>query len=937
MKHKILLSLIFLSLSATVFCQNKYSVRGVVGDSVEHSKLRNTSVSVLNAKDSTLVTFTRAAEDGSFNISGLSPGKFLILLSYPDYADYVDYFVLDSVKQDFDFGNLHLQLKARLLHDVIIKGKAAEIKIKGDTTEFNAAAYAIQPNAKVEDLLKQLPGIQVDKDGKITAQGQQVNKVLVDGEEFFGDDPTLVTKNIRADMVDKVQLYDKKSDQAAFTGIDDGKKEKTLNIKLKADKKNGMFGKAEAGDGTEDIYQAQILFNAFKAKQKLSAYGTLGNNGKTGLGWEDNQKYGTGNNIQSDDSGVVFFFGGNGDDLDSFDGQYSGQGLPIARTGGVHYDTKWNDDKESLNTNYKIGSLTVDGSNSNITQNNLPDTILTSNSDQKFHKYMFRQKLDATYNVKLDTSSTVKIAVDGTSKHSNTIENFTGSEYRNDTLVNKSNRSITNNVDQKIFNASAFYTHKFKKPRRTLSFNIAESYNESEANGFLNSEVDFYNLRRGVDTTSKVPDSTSKVNQYKTTSLKSSTLTMNLTFTEPLSKSWAITFNYGIGVNNASADRKTFDQSSPGNYNMLNDTFSSNYKLNSISNQGGAIFNYKKGKTIINFGSKVADVSLKQTDEYSNNLLNRNFTDWMPQANIQYRFSQQKSINITYRGNTTLPTIDQLQPLRNNNDQLNIIEGNPTLKPSFTNNLNLWYNSFKVVSSQYIYLSGNYSFTTNPIVSDITYSPNGGSVSQYSNLPGKQTSNFNFWGNFGKKIEKLDVNVNMGINGNGNTYYNLVNGALNKTQSFTFNPQIGFNKYKEKKIELYLSGGPTYTISKSSLQPNTNNNGTGFKADGGFTIFLPGKFQIGTNNNYEYTAKTESFNTDFSKTIINAFIIKTFLKNDNLKFTIWGNDLLNQNVGFSRTASSNMIVQNSYTTIKRYVMFTIDYEFTKMAGGTPKK
>jgi hypothetical protein len=928
MKYLILSCLIFLIFSTSISAQNKYTVKGVVSDSVEHVKLRHTSVAVLNAKDSTLITFARAGEDGSFNINGLHPGKFIVLLSYPDYADYVDKFSLDSAKQDFNLGNIHLQLKSRLLHEVIIKGSAAQMKIKGDTTEFNAAAYVTQPNAKVEDLLKQLPGIQVDKDGKITAQGQTVNKVLVDGEEFFGDDPTLVTKNIRADMVDKVQLYDKKSDQAAFTGIDDGKKEKTLNIKLKADKKNGMFGKAEAGDGTEKIYQAQVLFNAFKAKQKFSVYGTLGNNGKTGLGWEDNQKYGSGNAIQSDDSGTIFFFGGNGDDLDSFDGRYNGQGLPTARTAGVHYDTKWNDDKTSLNTNYKIGSLTVDGSNSNVTQNNLPNTIINSTSGENFHKYMFKQKLDATYNLKLDTGSNLKITVDGTSKHSNTIENFTGSELRNDTLVNKSNRSITNDVDQKIFDASAFYTHKFKKPRRTLSFNIAEAYNQSEAKGYLNSEVDFYNL--------PLPDTT-RVNQYKTNNLKNSALTTNLTYTEPLTKTLAITFNYGVGVNNATADRKSFDQSSPGNYNMLNDTFSSNYKLNSISNQGGAIFNYKKGKTIINFGTKVADVNLKQTEGYTGSTLNRDFTDWMPQASFQYRFSQQKSFNVNYSGRTTLPNIDQLQPIRNNNDQLNIVEGNPNLKPSFTNNFNMWYNSYKVVSSQYIYLNGYYSYTTSPIVSDITYSPNGGSISQYSNLAGKRTSNFGVWGNFGKKIEKLDINVGIGGGGNGSTFYNLVNGVLNQTQNYSFNPRININKYKEKKIEIYLSGGPIYTISKSSLQPNTNNNGTGFRAYAGFTIYLPGKFQIGSNDDYEYSPKTASFGTDFSKTIINASIVKTFLKNDNLKFTIWGNDLLNQNVGFSRTASSNMIVQNSYTTIKRYVMFTIDYEFTKMAGGAAKK
>src|SRR5690606_14878252 len=173
-------------------------------------------------------------------------------------------------------------LVSQLLKDVVITGTNA-IVIKGDTIEFDASKYTIQPNSKVEDLLAQLPGIQIDKDGKITAQGETVTKVLVDGEEFFGDDPTLVTKNIRGDMVDKVQLYDKKSDQAEFTGIDDGEKEKTINIQLKEDSKNGMFGKVDAGIATEDLFQGQAMFNTFKGSQKFAAYGTTGNTGTIGL------------------------------------------------------------------------------------------------------------------------------------------------------------------------------------------------------------------------------------------------------------------------------------------------------------------------------------------------------------------------------------------------------------------------------------------------------------------------------------------------------------------------------------------------------------------------------------------------------------------------------------------------------------------------------
>ncbi|HEY4194018.1 MAG TPA: outer membrane beta-barrel protein [Mucilaginibacter sp.] len=809
MKLTITLCLLFSLFLTPALAQNSYAVKGTISDSVEHVKLHNTSVSILNAKDSTLVTFTRADENGSFTINGLKKGKFILLLSYPDYADYVDHFSLDSTEKAHSFGDIHMQLKSRLLHEVIIKGTAVAVKVKGDTTEFNAAAYKVQPNAKVEDLLKQLPGIQVDKDGKITAQGETVNKVLVDGEEFFGDDPTLVTKNIRADMVDKVQLYDKKSDQAAFTGIDDGQKTKTLNIKLKDSKKSGSFGKAEAGGGTDGIYQSQLLFNTFKSKEKLSFYGTMGNNGKVGLGWEDNQKYGSSNNMQFGDSGEIFIFGGNGDDLDSFNGQYNGQGLPLARTGGMHYDTKWNDDKESLNTNYKIGSLTVDGTNDNITQNNLPGSILNSSSDQKFHNYMFRQKLDAMYQVKLDTSSNLKLSFDATSKHSQTRSDYTASEMRNDTLVNKSTRNLVNDVYTKIFNASAFYTHKFKKTGRTLSFNISEAYNQSNAKGFLKSDIDFYNAQGQRD-------SSQLIDQYKTNDLKSSALTTNLTYTEPFSKAWSLALNYGIGVNNSSADRKSFNASSPGNYDILVDSLSSNYKLNELSNQGGAIFNYKKGKTLFNFGTRVADVKFHQVDEYTGIPLNRNFINWMPQARYQYRFSQQSAFNFNYNGNTTQPTLDQIQPLRVNTDPLNIVLGNPDLKPSFTNSFNISYNSYKVVSSQYIYFYGNYAITSNPIVTDVVTDPvSGKSTSQYLNLPGKATSRFFLGANFDKKIESLDFNAGFGINANGNTYYNLVNDELNMTKSYTFNPRINFQKYKEKKIELYLAAGPTYTISQS--------------------------------------------------------------------------------------------------------------------------
>jgi hypothetical protein len=931
MKHTILLCAFFTLFVTGAFAQNGYSIKGTIADSVEHVKLGTTSVAILEAKDSILVKFGYTKADGTFMLDGLRKGKYILLTAYPDYADYTEEFTLDSANQAHDFGSISMSLKSRLLQEVMIKGTASQMKIKGDTTEFNAKAFVIQPNAKVEDLLKQLPGITVDKDGKITAEGQTVTKVLLDGEEFFGDDPTLVTRNIRADMVDKIQLYDKKSDQAAFTGVDDGKTEKTINVKLRADKNTGIFGKFQAGDGPEGIYQGQVLLNAFKNKEKFSVFGTIGNNGKVGIGWQDEQKYGMGDQLDFTDNGISINTQSS-DDLDVFSGIYSGQGFPLAQTAGVHYDNKWNDDKQSVNVNYKVGYISIDGATNVLTQNNVPGEIFDNGSNQNYHNNMFRQKLSVVYETKLDTSSNLKISVDGTVKHIITDNNYTSADTLNNALVNSGTRQLNNTVDQRAFNANAFYTHKFHKPGRTLSFLVSESYSQSQANGFLKSHINFYNAQQQVD-------STQDINESKTNNLQSNLFNTNLTYSEPLTASFTLALNYGIGVNHASADRNTFNANSTGVYNTFPvDSLSSNYTFNQFLNHAGAILNYKKGKLTFNFGTRVTDDQFHQLDNFTGNLNDRTFIDWAPQARLQYRFSPQKSFTFGYNGTTAQPTLEQLQPVASNSDPLNVIVGNPGLTPSFTNTFNINYQSYKVLTDQFFGFYGNYSFIDNPIVNHINYNQVGQSVSEYFNLPGHATTNFNGGVNFGRKIQGLGgINVGVGFNINGNTSYNYTNDSLNMSKNYVLNPSINLGLYKMKKIELSFQAGPTYTISESSLQPTINNNGWGALANMDGTIYLPGKFQVGTYSTYQYTAATASFHNSFSQPIINLFLIKTFLKNDNLSIEAWENDVFNQNSGFSRVAQANLITQTVNNTLKRYFMLTINYDFTKMAVGAPKQ
>ena len=423
-------------------------------------------------------------------------------------------------------------------------------------------------------------------------------------------------------------------------------------------------------------------------------------------------------------------------------------------------------------------------------------------------------------------------------------------------------------------------------------------------------------------------------NQHKTTSTISSVLNSNITYSEPLSKKSSLLFNYGFAVNNTTSSRITYDETSPGVYNQFDDSLSNNYKFNQLTNQVGAVYNYQYKKATFNFGTKVSDVDFKQIDEYTGDVLKRDFLNWAPQAMFMYKFSQYKTFRFNYNGNNTEPSIDQIQPVAVNNDPLDITIGNPNLRPSFSNNFNMYFNSYQVLGGQNFYIQAHYTNTYSAIVNNTAYNTTTGvNTTSYRNLSNETPYNYGVYASYGKKISPSDIQVGINANTSGSISYSYIDGELDMGRSHTYGGSLYLYKYAQKKYDFYFSGGPTYTFSTMSLQPLTNNNAAGFEGYGSFNIYLPLKFGIGSDVQYTYNAATEAFSAEHL-TKLNSYIFKTFLKDDKLKISLSGNDLLNQNLNFTRGISGNTTTQTNTTGIRRFFMLSVTWDFTKF--GTVK-
>jgi hypothetical protein len=841
--RKFLQLFLLLFISSACFSQSA-NVKGKISDTLEKKNLSNAVVSLINKKDSVLYKFSRSNTKGEFSIDKIRPGQYILMVTYPKFASYTDQVEIKD-NSIHDLGTVPLTQLAKLLEGVIVRS-GSSIRIKGDTTEFVADSFKVKEGATVEDLLKELPGFQVDSRGNITTQGKRVDKVLVDGEEFFGNDPTMATQNIGAKAVDKVQVYDTKTEQQALKGISTGNEGKTLNITLKADAKKGGFGKFHAATDFNKYHDAKGLYNRFVGKKKISAYGTKSTISTGNLSYQDQQSLGAEpDEVYDEISGNTYLIiGGSGDGEFS---DYNLRGLPNSYTAGGLFNNKWSADKQSINSSYRYNRLTGENIGSTLTQNILPTGSIFSDKKTATKTFNQQHAVNIKYEWKIDSFASIKFTGAGiykTSETFNKVESF--SENEKGEFLNKSNQNRENETERKQIENTLLYRQQFRKKNRLLMLTLRFSAIDDDNTGMLKTITDYNN--RPSDT----------IDQLKKFVGTSRTFGSKATFNEPLSAKWNMVLDYSYNNNNSVSNRNSFNQSNNGKYEDFDPDFSNNFDLVAASHTGTTTFRYVDKKLRFAFGSGLSAVQFKLHNLDNNDRNTYNFLNITPQTSVAYTIKPQNTISFNYSGSTIQPRLDQLQPIRDNTDRLNIYQGNPDLKVGFRHSISTNYNNYKVLKTRYLSFNANYSTVQNSISNfNVVNNRTGERTYKPINTNGVRNWSIGTYWYHGEGNKKWRKSVQIYTNGGRNINFTdtmsrdikFAQKIINDYLTITLYTGIGYQVVNKYSFNI----GPTVSYNASGSSIKTANNlkyySYGGRANGYLTL---GKFEISSDVNMDY-------------------------------------------------------------------------------------
>ncbi len=910
-KLSFLLLLLFFSfgLSAQV---NKTTFKGAVVDE-GNLPIPGATIMVLNAIDSTLVQFGSSTTDGSFTIKNVPAGDYLFNITFLGLQPIFEH-VTSGQTEEKDLGQLKMMSSTTILSEVEVTADHVPIEIINDTISYNADAFQTQPNAVVEDLLKKLPGIEVAADGTIKAQGEEVKNIYVDGKEFFGSDPKMATKNLPARALKKVKVYDRQSDMSAFTGIDDGMREKTIDLQLKDEFKQGLFGTAEAGYGTDERYNAKASVNRFSKTSQLSFLGQLNNINDQGFSFSDRMNF----------SGGMRGMSGGGSrsemsltsDVPFGDGTANG----LINTGAAGLNFNWQKSKKfNIRSSYFFNSVDKNLLENTFRQNlsaNPFDTEEDSESNTENVSHSFTLNSD----IKPDSTQQVKVNVrlgigNGKSLNESLVQNIVPT----DILQNQSLTHTDNTSDNLSLNANATYLKRLGSKGRNFSLGGTVTIGDQDNQSKLDALTEYL-----------ITGETDALDQLQYTLSNDMRLDGQLSYTEPLKKRRFLEFSYNFNTLNADYDHKVYDVENQSQ--VINDTLSNDYTSVFQYHRPGVSFRYSGEINTINAGLQYQVSDLTGQINRSETDIKQTYNHLLPRFTWRSNIGNGKSLRFNYTTRVSQPSITQLSPVIDNSDPLRLYVGNPNLDAEYTHNASINMHAFSQFSSTSFFASIGGSLTNNKIITSRFINEEFREISTPINIDNE--SGMTMYVSYGRPLKLIHSRFTVDGNFSFTKTQNIISTELLDLNRWSRTAGITFSNLNSEVLEYNLGGEWTFSDNYYQSDEGLNQNTLlhNYFIDFTLTVWKKWKLQAG----YDYKLFTsDQFAENQALPLMKVSISRFILPGDKgqLKFSIF--DVLDENRGISQTATPNYLEEIRSNSIGRYAMLSFIYSIRGAGEATP--
>lgn len=927
----LLLLLSFISYSS--ICQ---TVSGVIQDAVSSQKVSNATVKLTNADTSNHPLFTVSNPNGEFLFKSVPSGSYTLTITSIGFSPH--YKQVSVIGQNVNVGTITISKSAETLSTVVINNAPA-VKQNGDTLDYAASQYKVNPDATSEDLIRKMPGITVDKTtGAVTAQGETVQKVTVDGRDFFGTDATATLRNLPAEIVDKIQVFDKLSDQAQLTGFDDGNTTKSINIVTKKDMRVGNFGRIFGGYGTDDRYSGGGNVSFFNNARRISLVGLVNNVNQQNFSSQDL----LGVTSSGNRGGGGMRGGGGGGNFGNTSGFTVGPQNGVAKTNafGVNYSDAWGK-KIDVTGSYFFNNSTTNN-NQTISQQN----FLSADSSQYYNEntlsnavnYNNRVNFRLTY--RIDSNNTIIATSNLNFQKNNSTNVVEGSNHLDPDqqgIISKTENDLTSNNNGSSNSNMILFRHAFAKKGRSISLGVYESYNNKNAVNYTNAYNTYYKSFLEQDTVKQLSNQTNYTNQYR----------FNLVYTETVAPKTQLQLNYEPSFQTSKADQETsnFDDGS-SKYSLLDTSLSNKFDNTYNTQNAGLTIRHGDRNNMIAAGISYQYSELKSSQVYPQvSFIDNSYSNFLANAFSRFKLSSKSTLRIIYRGSVSPPSVTQLQNVINTTNQLSYSTGNPALQQQYTNNLITRYYYTNTAKSQ-SFFANLFFQDINNYVTNATYTATkdsaltnsvtlfkGSQLSKPINMNGYISARSFF--TFGTPIKFIKSNLNLNAGLSYSRQPGMINNAENISKSLNYNLGAVLSSNISEYVDFDLSYSANINNVKNTLQPSLNNNYFTQTADIEINLLTKkGSFFQNDVVNQGYKGLTNGFNQNYW--LWNMAIGQKFMKNQDgeLKLSVF--DLLNQNKSITRTVTASYVQDQINEVLQQYFMLTFTYKLKTFGKGKPQ-